>query len=1281
MKSDNKSNEKNKRTKREAKPIPMISKDNFPIVGIGASAGGLEAFIQVFSEMPVDTDVAFVLVQHLDPTHPSMSVDILSRYTKLTVEEVKNGTRIEPNHIYVIPPNFNMGVQKRILNLSRREVMSGQNMTIDFFFQSLARSEKNRAIGIVLSGTGTDGTEGLLAIKAQGGVTCAQDPESAKYPGMPRNAINAEAADLVLRPESIATELSKIVNEPYIAHSGASSPKRLQKNRHPVNSSRLTYDRSLTNEHLKRLFSLLRSREKIDFSGYKQSTIKRRIQRRMMVQKTKSLKDYVKYAETHDEEVHALYNDILIKVTEFFRDAESFKELTKYVFPNLLKNKPKGSSIRIWVPGCSTGEEVYSIAISLLEFLNKHKKQHLIQIFATDVSEDAIQKARIGQYSESAVRNLSKERLKHFFHKVERGYQIQNSVRDLCLFSRHDLTNDPPFAKLDLVSCRNVMIYFGPSLQRRVIPIFHYALSSDGFLWLGRSENLGEHSQLFSQVVGANKLYSRSNVSTPLINFSSRRLPTLSGMAKPSVSLLSKTEREFVKDADNIILSKFSPPGVIVDTHLNILQFRGRTAPFLEPGSGQPSLNLLKMARPELLATLRTAIRSAKREKKSVKRDRQHFEVDGKDLHFNLEVIPINAKSSDMEKTFLVLFENRTIVESVRREKRPIGKRNASTKGDVDKDQRISELMTKLSEINEYHKSLVEQYETTQGELTSANEELQSANEELQSTNEEIETAKEELQSTNEELVTVNEELQMRNSDLTSLSDDLNNLLASIEIPVLIVGSDYRVRRFSPKAKSAFNLIPTDIGRPVGDISPRFDINLTHLIREVTETLSQKQVEVQDLTGRWLRLQVRPYKTITNKIDGAVVTLTDIDDLKKREERTTEAYVQADKANLAKDEFLAALSHELRTPLSSILTWAQLIAHGKVDSDKVKQGALVIEQNAKTQSQLIDDLLDISRIIVGKLAIEIQSINPASVIRMAIESVRSMAEKKSIQINTDLPNSTELIHADSTRLQQIIWNILTNAIKFSPKRSTVKVELRYTQEGGKRFAKIRVFDCGSGIPPEFLPHIFDRFSQADGTSTRVHGGLGLGLAIVRSLVELQSGTVKAENAQDGKGAVFTVTFPVISQQSAITHVMTDRAEVASTDRDEDLKDYSPKLDGLRILIVDDDETTREAIGIFLKSYGAQIKIVGSAAEALEVFSRFRPSLLLSDLAMPGEDGFSLIRKIRSFTIENGGDIPAMALSAYTDKEHAQAALNAGFQTYVTKPVEARELARLILKLI
>jgi two-component system CheB/CheR fusion protein len=1410
MKSASKSrSQKKEKNGRLAKSTSANPNNGFPIVGIGASAGGLEAFLQLFSGMPVDTGMAFVLIQHLDPTHPSMSAEIISRSTKLEIEEVKDGTRVKPNHVYVIPPNHKMGILDGVLHLSARNETPGQNMTIDFFLQSLAKSEKCRAIGVVLSGTGSDGTNGLTAIKAEGGVTYVQDPKSAKFQGMPKSAIQAGVTDMILRPEEIAKELSRIATHPYLASQETfQSRGELSEDTGESVISDETQEPSRATDDLYKIFGLLRAHSKIDFTNYKHTTIKRRIQRRMMVHRTKSFHEYTKYLEAHHDEMSSLYNDILINVTDFFRDPESFKSITSQVLPSLLKNRSPRESIRIWVPGCSTGEEVYSIAIVLLEYLNDAGKQNPIQIFATDISERAIQKARLGLYPEGLTRNISKGRLKRFFEKVEGGYKIQKSVRDLCLFSRHDVTSDPPFAKLDLISCRNLLIYFAPILQKQVIPIFHYALQPGGFLWLGKSENPGEFSKLFSVVEKTQKIYSKANTPTPL-NF---RFPAKRAQESPEATknapTLTNIRADFQKDADKIILAKFAPPSIIVNADFEILQFRGRTVPFLEPATGQPSLNLLKMARPELLASLRTTILTVKKENKPARRLGLHLEADGKQITVDIEVLPTNPLVPSKDRTYLVLFRQVNEAKQI--------PRGRNKQAQYTSDTRISELLKELSEIKDYQRSLIEQYETTQEELTSANEELQSTNEEFQSTNEEIETAKEELQSTNEELVALNDELQIRNADLTTLGSDLNNLLASIELPVLMVGSDHNIRRFSPKAKDLFNLIPTDIARPISDIKPKFALDLDALVSEVLERLSPKEIEVQDLNGTWLRIQIRPYRSVDNKIDGAVIAVVDVDALKKKEIKAKEtieyitsvaetvplplsvvafdfrlqsanqpfykyfqisnksvgkdifsflkmksedlekvrklfsrsisenklftdfeisceipnigsrkvllsggkigwigtekdaalisfvdvteqrrleentklllanekdARSQADKANEAKDVFLATLSHELRTPLSSILTWAQLIGQGKVDFEKAKQGAAVIEQCAKTQSHLIDDLIDVSRIISGKLALEVENVDSATAIRTAVDSVRPMAEKKSIQIIIDLctesVGKSMLVRVDPTRFQQIIWNILTNAVKFSPERGVISVQLRNVGEETQHFAQFKVSDHGKGIPPQFLPHIFSRFSQADSASNRVHGGLGLGLSIVQNLVELQGGTITAENAKKGGGAVFTVTFPVIPQAA---HVAIEGDLSNGKKPLESTKIIGqPNLEGLRILFVDDDESAREATGIFLKTFGAEVMAVGSAKEALATLPKFKPHILVSDIAMPGEDGYSLIRKIRRLHPDRGGDVPALALTAYATPEDSEHALTSGFQAHIAKPVEANELGRAILK--
>jgi two-component system CheB/CheR fusion protein len=1372
--------------KKNKKIIGELNK-SFPIVAIGASAGGLEAFIQVVSNIPAGTGMAFVLIQHLDPTHASLSVDIISKSSQLEIEEAKDGTRIEPNHIYVNPPNYNMSISGGVLKLSLRDELVQPHLSIDYFFQSLALSEKKRAIGVVLSGTGADGTMGMWAIKAEGGVTYAQEPSSAKYPAMPQNAIASGVVDLVLTPIDIVKELIRLSTHSYL-------------------TTDETSDESTPDKALTEIFSLIQRQMKVDFAGYKHTTIKRRIERRMMVNKTKTVQDYMTYLKAHKEEVLALYDDLLINVTEFFRDPETFISLTKYVFPALIKARPDEQSIRIWIPGCSTGEEVYSIAMVLTEYLQKNGRQNQIQIFATDISEPAIHKARLGQYSENISENVSKERLKMFFDKTESGYKINKRIRDLCLFSRHDVTGDPPFAKLDLISCRNLLIYFATPLQKRIIPMFHYGLRPGGFLVLGKSESPGEFSKLFTSVEKTHKIYSKSDTPTP-VKFLFR--PLQREPAIKATEIFPHLEIDFHKDVDKILLSRFAPPGVIVNSHFEILQFRGRTVPFLEPASGKPSLNLLKMVRPELLPGLRKAFQSLAKGNKSLQ-EGLSFESHGEEINVDIEVLSISPKEKSKDGPFLVLFK-----ESLERVKSKAQSTKKKATSSTAKDRQIAQLLKELSDIKDYQETLVEQYEASQEELTSANEELQSANEEFQSTNEEIETSQEELQSTNEELVTVNDELQIRNSDLSVLSGDLNNLLTSIEIPVLIVGSNHCIRMFSPRAKQMFNLIHSDIGRPMSDIKSNFNLDMSSLVNEVSETLILKEVELQDNQGHWQRVQVRPYRTVDNRIDGVVISLMDISLLKQKEikikehlehltsvaeavpiplavinhefqlesanhsfykyfqvseksvgknffdslkmhdsclvgfktaffklshedkmfvdleidcevpdlgvrkilcsgarihgseikvgtslisfiditqqrlfeeerkyllQQEKEARRLADHANRSKDIFLATVTHELRTPLTSILSWAQLIVSGKLDAEKIKQGALVIERSAKVQNQLIDDLLDISRIIMGKLGLKISLVDPRIAIRSAIDSVHSIAEKKSIEIECHLGDEAALIHADLTRLQQIIWNLLTNAIKFSFEKSRIVVELKHIKEKDRPFIQITVQDFGKGISEEFLPHIFSQFSQADSASTRVHGGLGLGLSIVHKLVELQAGTVRVQNVPNGAGVIFTVIFPEVSDQS-LAILPTESPKQLLLDKKDEIEIVVPKLDGIKILAVDDDGGTREAISIYLKSFGAEVLDVGSASEALVKLETFKPDILISDIAMPFENGYDLIKKIRSLSPDRGGTVPAIALTAYATEEDSERALAADFQAHIGKPVEANNLGQIILKVL
>ena len=1241
----------------------------FPIVGIGASAGGLEAFTQLLTHLPIDTGMGFVLLQHLDPKHESMSPEILSRATHMKVTEVKDGDRIQPNCVYILPPNFNMGILNGVLSLMPRSETRGLHFVIDFFLKSLAVDLKNRAVGVVLSGTGSDGTPGLMAIKAEGGITFAQDPKSAKFDGMPQSAIHSGAVDIVLNPQKIAEELARIAHHPYV------TPDVSNVQEEPTVDDG---DESLApQDSLNHIFLLLKNLCHVDFTHYKSNTIRRRIDRRIVLRKVKDQDAYSKLLSDDPSEVKALYADLLINVTSFFRDPESIKALKEKAFPKLIENRAPGTPIRVWSIGCSTGEEAYSIAISLLEFLGDKASSTPIQIFGSDISEQAIQKARLGEYPETIIREVSRERLNRYFTKMDGGgYKIAKSIRDICVFSRHDVTTDPPFAKIDLIACRNLLIYFMPSLQKHVFPIFHYALGPKGFLWLGKSETIGGFSNLLSAVDKTNNIYARKtapqniNLSFPASHYVPGQQGVISGIGRKPTPF-TKIAVDVQKIADSAVQEQF--PGVLINEEMDILQFRGNTSPFIRPAPGLPSHNLLKMANLEILSDLRRAIQAARKSKTAVKKDGLSISEGRMRRSFNLRVIPNKASppGSSKDYYYLIQFEDLQETKS-RKTKTASGKR---------KDPLVVELQQELISVQEYQQSLVEKSVAAQENLTTANEELQSANEELQSTNEELETAKEELQSGNEELTTVNDELRTRSLDQVQTNNDLTNLLASVQIAIVMLGFDNRIRRFTPLAGKALNLIPTDVGRPLSDLKLNFstqgvDLNLEEMVSEVAETMEPREVEVQDRRGRWFRLQVRPYKTSDGKIDGAVLALVDIDALIQSLKEVEASKAEAEKANRAKDLFLATLSHELRTPLTAIISWAEMLESGKLDAEKVKYAGTTIRDCGKTQAALINDLLDVSRIIAGKLTLEMREVRPEIIISKAIESVLSTADKKSIQIETFFDSQAGTVLADPVRLQQVFLNLLTNAVKFSSPNSKVIVRLEKVKdhEGEKAKALIKVIDSGKGIAPEFLPHIFDSFSQEDSSSVRVHGGLGLGLAIVRSLVELHGGSVQAESPGEKLGATFTVILP-------------RKSDFKSTDdlsRDEETKIHQTemnqvKLDGLKVLLVEDEKTSREVFLEMLTSFGAVVKTATSAREALEVFQRFKPDVLMSDISMPDEDGYSLIRKIRALLPAQGGNIPAVAVTAHAGLEDIRLALASGFQTHLTKPVDSVHLAKVLAR--
>ena len=824
---------------------------SFPVVGIGASAGGLEAFEKFFTSTPPDTGMAFVLVQHLDPNHESMLVDLIRRYTRMTVLQVTDAMTMKPDHVYIIPPNRDLALLHGELHLMEPEAPRGFRLPIDFFFRSLAEDLNDRAICIVLSGIGSDGTLGLKAVKEVGGLAIAQRPDTAKYNGMPTSAIATEMADFVLPPGEMPQQLVS-----YVQHA-----QRIAKDN---GAKSALYDA----ESLQKIFIVLRSQTGHDFSQYKKNTILRRIERRMAVNQIESFKNYLRYVRQNPLEVDTLFKDLLIGVTRFFRDQEAFDVIEQEIIPAIFADRPPEEDVRLWVCACSTGEEAYSYAILLKEFTERHGQRNRVQIFATDIDNHSIEKARHGVYPDNIAADVGQERLERFFTAEDNTYQVNSDIRDLVIFATQNIVKDPPFSNMDLISCRNLLIYLDGELQRKVIPLFHYALRKTGYLVLGTSETLGEHQQAFDTLNRKQKIFQKiSTVSAthPSFNFPlSINIPSTESyendQASGRINMRDVTER--------ILLEDHVPVAILINERADILYTHGRTGKYLEIVTGGPSNNVLKLARDGLKIPLTTAVRKVIVNHKPVVHNLLYVRTNGETQPVTLIVQPVTEPAS-VKGLILILIEPLVLPEE---DDRTVSEEPQSTQ-----NHRIAELEQDLNSTRQYLQTTIEELETSNEELKATNEELQSSNEELQSTNEELETTKEELQSINEELMTVNTELEDKINALSRANNDLNNLLASIGVAIIFLDMDLNIQRFNPSAAQLINLIDSDVGRPVTHIVPNFDYSgFGDDATYVLDTLEAIEKEIQTSNSRWFMMRMRPYRTVRNMIAGVIVTFAEI---------------------------------------------------------------------------------------------------------------------------------------------------------------------------------------------------------------------------------------------------------------------------------------------------------------------------------------------------------------------------------------------------------------------
>ncbi|HEY1888871.1 MAG TPA: chemotaxis protein CheB [Steroidobacteraceae bacterium] len=1376
-------------------PTPRASLA-FPVVGIGASAGGVEALREFFTAIAATSGMAYVVIQHLSPEHESLMAEILGRCTAMPVRQIEDGVRIEPNHVYVIRPGHTVTLEDGALRLGEAVHKSGHRHPVDDFFRSLAREQKESAIVVVLSGTGTNGTAGAQAVKAAGGLCIAQDPDSADFPGMPQSLIHAGYADQVLKTADIPAVLQRYVQHLHLdpdSSGGARAVQELERHRH----------------QLREVIGLVRARTGHDFAPYKTGTVLRRMQRRMGLLGMTGLERYGARLREDPAEATALANDLMINVTGFFRDPQAWEALRESVVRPMVERRAADDPIRAWVTACASGEEPYTLAMLIAEEAARAGKTLEVKIFATDTADKSLALARAGAYPGGIEGDLSPERLERFFDRDQHIYRIKKTLREQVVFAPQDMLRDPPFSRVDLVTCRNLLIYLEPEAQRRALALLHFALREDGYLLLGTAETVSQADTLFEVVSKRWRIYRRTSSRNAFTEVPTlmRRLPDVPLPHAHSSAAVRPSGTVAIQAA---LLAELGPPTAVVDGEERVLYFHGDVVPFLRPPAGEITQNLLEMVCLPLRSAVRSALRQAMAETRAVTVESRA--PDGGAARLAILAAPLSYGAA--RQYFRVSFIERAEAAPAAAD----GASPATTARPAEYVAPDPHLEEELRYLRRELQASVEAFEAANEELKAANEEATSINEELQSSNEELETSKEELQSVNEELVTVNGQLQSKVLELESLTADLDNLLSSTDIAVVFLDRQLNVRRFTPAIQDLLDLIAADIGRPLAHLAPKFtDGDLVADARDVLAKLTPVEAEVLSASGRWYLRRTLPYRTEDNRIAGVVITFVDITtrkqaahavemdrerlhavieqmpaavllveapsgkllfanrlaatffnqpyplpfigydwtaiyaafrgthaggalyepqewplahalaqdevvldaelefvrpdgmqatvsmsaspihnaagetiaavsafwditDRKAIDQHLQEALqaaqqlrVTAERANQAKDEFIATVSHELRTPLNTIRLWSRMFLSGIVREQDVIEGGRMIDRAALAQQQLVDDLLDVSRMASGQLGLALREVPLAQVVTSAIEAVQGLATSRKITLTSELDPQVGIVRVDPGRIQQIVWNLLANAVKFTLEGGSVAVRLRRVNGT----VEIEVADNGIGIAPEFLPQVFERFRQGQSGAARRYGGLGLGLAIAKQLAELHGGTITARSEGEGRGAAFTVYLPLERREPASAEAVPAGAKPGDA-APGDGSGASGSLKGIDVLLVEDEALAREVTGRLLEEYGASVRAVGSATRAREAFERRRPDVIVGDVGLPGEDGYALLSQLRRIEqAQHSPRVPAVAVTAFARSEDRERALAAGFDEHLSKPVDVERLLALL----
>jgi two-component system CheB/CheR fusion protein len=1351
---------------------------SFPVVGIGASAGGLAALLRLFENMPAKNGMAFVVILHLSPRHESSAAQVLERVTRMPVVQVYETLKIEPDHIYVIAPSKQLSMSDGELEVVDMERPRGQHIAIDTFFRTLAEAQLERAIALILSGTGGDGAVGISRIKEKGGVIIVQNPGDAEHDGMPLAAITTGQVDFVMPVAEMPQKLMDLwrnASAIELPPLGPEEPKGVQPGE--------VDDSADAEQALQRILGVLRMQTGHDFRQYKRATVLRRLERRMQVRSMPTLPEYLQLLEGDSNEHKLLLNDLLIGVTNFFRDREAFDMVERDVLPAIFRDRKPGDEVRAWTAGCATGEEAYSMAMLLADQAAQMPAPPSFQVFASDIDEHAISTARAGLYPTSIVTDITPARLRQHFTREDGRYHIRKGVRDRILFAVHNLLRDPPFSRIDIVSCRNLLIYLNRDIQQRVLEMFHFALKPGGYLFLGSSESADSVDELFIPVDKKHRIYrARAVVRTLGHHRTHQNSQADLQMPEPRHPISANRRQASLADVHQRALALVAPPSVVVDVDHNIVHMAEGAARFMRLVGGEPSRDILALVLPELRIDLRSALYQVQNTGVGVEDRQVSLARIDKPSIVGITVRPFHDDEAAQD-FMLVLF---TEIE------RSVGQASGDGRPQGD-DMVLSQLEAELQRKKQQLQETIEHAEVSNEELRAANEELQAINEELRSATEELETSKEELQSVNEELITVNYELKLKVEETGKANDDLNNLIASTDIATVFVDSGLRIKRFTPRAADIFSIIPTDTGRSLLDLTHRLDYReLADDVALTFNSLRMVEREVRSHEGRYYIVRLLPYRTTEDRIEGAVMTFFDISERREAEAllRAGEARMRlvaestkdyaiitmdrdgcvtswnrgaermfgyredevtgrkldflflpeerergapadeieraraegrainerwhlrkdgsrlfcsgeitqiesgdfigyamiarddservlhesereetlsseqrgrsdAENAAALKDEFLAIMAHELRHPLNLIHINVELLSRLPETRQLpvVIRSTGVIRNAVMSQAKLIDDLLDMSRVHTGKLTMSMAPVELEPLVRGAIDAVRADpgAGRLSIDVHADAAGLR--VMADSVRIEQVVMNLLSNAVKFTPSGGAIVLSLG--RDDGA--ARIEVCDTGQGISAGFLPQVFEMFAQPGSVTTRAKGGLGIGLALVREIVTLHGGQVEASSPGVGKGACFRVWLPLVDDSDAQTAHAED-----CPGRD---------IAGVHILLVDDVEDVVTTCQTLLEMHGAVVTGVTSGQAALDVLEERDIDLLVSDISMPGMDGYALLRAARQ--LPRYARLPAIAVTGLAREKDIAHAREAGFDGHVGKPMSVERLTDII----